>query len=235
MPGSNIADRIVSAEVAAKAVPSGARVRFPISQNPLQISDQLAARAGDLADVEMVHTAAGANFAWLEPGFEESFSVVHEHWAGPASWDAMKERRHDYVAMPFSLRFKAALEGRPRSEQRHPNVVCVQVSPPDSEGAVNLGGSVWDTPEYMRRADLVLAEIVPNMPIFNGDARVPADLVTYFVESGTERARMVSPPAPSNADVLAKNVATLIEDGDTLQIGSGSATWGMATALAPIL
>src|SRR4051794_11079354 len=108
MAGSNIADRVVTAEVAAKAVPSGARVRFPISQNPLAICDQLAARLGDLVDVEMVHTAAGSNFAWLEPGFEESFSVTHEHWAGPASWEQMKARRHDYVPMPFSLRFKAA-------------------------------------------------------------------------------------------------------------------------------
>jgi 4-hydroxybutyrate CoA-transferase len=236
MAGSNIRDRIVTAEEAAKAVPSGARVRFPIGQNPLLICDQLAARLGvDLDEIEMVHTATGGNFPWTERGFEDSTSVVHEHWAAPVCWEAMKARRHDYLPMPFSLRFKAANDDRSAEEQRNVDVVCVQVSPPDEHGMVNVGRAIWDTPEYMRRADLVLAEIQPDMPIFCGDGSVPADLVTHFVESGTPLARFEMGPEPDFAETLARNVATLIEDGDTLQIGSGNATYQSSGTLARIL
>jgi 4-hydroxybutyrate CoA-transferase len=231
-----IAERIVTADAAVKAVRSGMRVRFPTGHNPQLIGDALAARVGHIDHVQIDHCAAVGDFAWFGQGLEETFSVTHEHWAGPACWPAMKERRHDYLPMPFSLRFKAASEGRPVEERRSIDVVCLQVSPPD-DGMVNLGGFVWDAPAYMERADIVLAEILPSMPIMTGDSSVPASLVTQFVESepADDIILPASGPTDSRTQALAANVAKLIGDGDCIQVGAGTATFGVAAALSELL
>lgn len=230
-------DRIVSADAAVRAVSSGMRVRFPTGHNPQLIGDALAARVDHIDHIEIDHCAAIGDFAWFGSGLEETFSVTHEHWAGPRCWPAMKARRHDYLPMPFSLRFKAAREGRPEEECRSMEVVCLQVSPPDSDGNVNLGGFVWDAPEYIERADVVLAEILPNMPIMMGDSSVPAHRVTHFVESEAAD-DIVLPevgPGDSRTESLAANVAALVVDGDCLQVGAGTATFGIAGALSKLL
>jgi 4-hydroxybutyrate CoA-transferase len=229
--------RIVSADTAVKAVESGMSVRIPTGHNPHLLGDALAARIDELRDVKVVHCAGAQDYPWLGPGFEGAFAVTHEHWAGPNSWAAMKERRHDYLPLPFSLRFKAARDGRPAAESRIMDVVCVQTSPPTSAGTVNLGPFPWDAPEYMRRAKIVLAEIVPNLVEVVGDSDVPADLITYFVES--EPVPYVTMPNPISpdprAEARARHVAGLISDGDCLQIGAGSATFSMIPALVRLL
>ena len=215
--------RLVSAEEAVAAIQPGSRVRFPVGQVPLAVADQLAARAGQLTDVELVHTAAIGPFPWFSAGFEPSFTVVQEHWASPINWPMMKSRQFDYMPMPFSLRFKAERDGRSEG-RRHVDVVCVQTSPPDERGMVNLGRAIWDAPEYMRRADLVIAEVVPDMPILCGDGELPADLATYFVEEGTPVTYAMGTEITDVYRRLAENMASIISDGDTLQIGAGTAS-----------
>ncbi len=224
--------RPVSAAEAVASVESGMRVRFVLGHTPMLVAEALAARAPELRDVEIVHSAAGV-FPWFASGFEDSFQVVQEHWAGPQAWPMMIERRFDYMPMPFSLRFKAAQEpGRRGEGDRIPDVVCVQTSPPDERGMINLGPRVWDAPEYMRRAKVVIAEIDPTTPILCGDGEVPADLVTYFVEGGATPPYPPSDQTSSVYERLGEHLASTIADGDTLQIGAGTASVAAGHLLA---
>jgi acyl-CoA hydrolase len=229
--------RIVSPEIAAKAVEPGMTVRFPTGHNPGILGDALAARVGELEDIEMVLCASVMDYAWLGSGFESTFSVTHEHWAGMHVRDAMRSRRHDYVPMPFSLRFKAMRDQRPVAEWRKMNVVCVQTTPPNRDGMVNLGPYPWDAPEFMRNADIVLAEMVPNLVELAGDSYVPAELVTYFVEAEPVPLYSGSPPTKASdaTMAIARNVASLIKDGDCLQIGVGTATYAIIPHLTALL
>lgn len=227
--------RVVDADTAVAAVTSGSRVRFPLGHNPQLVGDHLAARVGDLRDVVIGHTGVGAAFGWLGPGFEDAFDVVHEHWASPLAWKMMNERRADYLPMPFSLRFKAEADGRPDDEQRRYDVVCVQVSPPDDRGLVNLGPFVWDAPSYVERADVVIAEVVPNMPRLAGEGSLPVAAVTHFVEGDARPTQGFDVPADDVTRTLAGHVASLVGDGACLQIGAGTATFTLAGALVDLL
>jgi 4-hydroxybutyrate CoA-transferase len=228
--------RIVSAERAVQAVKPGMRIRFPVGHSPTQISDLLAARVGELADMEMSHTAAQFPFLWFGPGFEDTFGVVHEHYAGRQNWSAMKERRHDYLPVPFSLRFKGMQDGRDATEHRGADVLCIEVSPPDARGMVNLGPSVWEAPRWIEHADIVLAEVVPNMPVMCGDGTVSVDDLTYLVEGAPKPSlRLASFPSDENVRRMAEHVASLISDGDTLEIGAGMVTFGIAAMLVELL
>lgn len=227
--------RLVDADTAVASIRAGSRVRFPLGHNPQLLGDHLAARVGELHDVTVGHTGVGAMFPWLGPGFEDAFSVVHEHWASPLAWKMMNERRADYLPMPFSLRFKAEADGRPVDEQRPYDVVCVQVSPPDEQGRVNLGPFVWDAPSYVERADVVLAEVVPNMPRLAGEGSIPVTAITHFVEGEARPTQGFDVPVDETARVLAGHLGELVRDGDCLQIGAGTATFTMATALVDVL
>ncbi len=223
--------RLVDPETAVATIRSGSRVRFPLGHNSQALGDQLAARLGELENVTIGHTGVGAAFPWLGPGFEDSFDVVHEHWASPLAWAATNERRADYLPMPFSLRFKAERDGRPRDEQRPYEIVCIQCSPPDERGRVNLGPFVWDAPSFVERADVVLAEVVPYMPHLPGEGSVPLSAITHIIE-GEARPTQGFDVAPDDLTrAFAHYVAELVPDGACLQIGAGTATFTMAAAL----
>ena len=70
--------KLVTAEEAVSMVKSGDRVDFPLdnSGGPVVISEALAARLGELEDVEIHVCTPGIDFGWFQPGWEESFKVV---------------------------------------------------------------------------------------------------------------------------------------------------------------
>ena len=220
--------RLVPAEEAVKAIRPGDRVVIPIGCNPQLLGDTLASRMDELEGVEMAHTATGWPYLWLQPGLEGPFKVIHEHWTSPLGWEAMKARHHDFLPAPFSLRFKGGEEGRTALEQRAPDVVMVQVTPPDSDGVVNLGPHVWNQREYISRARCTLAEVSSRIPRCHGDTGLPVNAFTHFVEydSPSLAARHLRPGPAVQA--IARYVAELVRDGDTLQIGGGSTSFGVA-------
>ncbi len=220
--------RLVPAEEALSIIRPGDRVVIPIGCNPQLLGDTLASRMGELQDVEIAHTAAGWPYVWLQPGLEGPFKVIHEHWASPLGWEAMKARRHDFLPAPFSLRFKGSEEGRTAQEERVPDVVMVQVTPPDNNGMVNLGPHLWNQREYIARARCSLAEVSSHIPRCHGDTELPVDAFTHFVEyeSPSLAARHLRPGPTVQA--IAQHVAELVKDGDTLQIGGGSTSFGVA-------
>jgi len=220
--------RLTSPEEAVRAVHPGDRVVIPIGHNPQALGDALATRLDELEGVEVAHTAVGWPYVWLEPGVETPFRIVHEHWASPLGSPGLRSRQHDYLPIPFSLRFKGAQAHRTPEEARPPDVVMVQVTPPDEHGQVNLGPHVWNVREYIARARVVLAEVSRSLPHCHGHTRLPVTAFTHFVEydSPPLSARHLRPDPVVQA--IAEQVADLVRDGDTLQIGGGSVSFGIA-------
>ncbi len=220
--------RVTSAEDALKAIRSGDRVVIPIGCNPQALGDTLVGRMDELDGVELAHTATGWPYIWLQPGMAGSFNIIHEHWASPLASEALKARHHDFLPAPFSLRFKGGESGRSPSEGRDPDVVMVQVTPPDENGMVNLGPHLWNQKEYIARARCALAEVSNRIPRCEGDTELPVDAFTHFVEfdSPSLAARHLRPGPAVQA--IAKYVGELVRDGDTLQIGGGSTSFGVA-------
>lgn len=220
--------RLTTPEEAVRTIRPGDRVVIPIGHNPQALGDALATRMDELEGVEVAHTAVGWPYVWLEEGVESPFSVVHEHWASPLGSPGLRSRRHDYLPIPFSLRFKGAQPHRTPEEARPPDVVMVQVTPPDSRGFVNLGPHLWNVREYIARARVVLAEVSRSLPRCCGDTCLPVTAFTHFVEydSPPLSARHLRPDPVVQA--IAQQVAELIRDGDTLQIGGGSVPFGIA-------
>lgn len=102
------------------------------------------------------------------------------------------------------------------------DVGLVQVSSPDADGTVSLGIGIEYVADAIRHTKTLIAEINHQMPATRGTSRLPLSVFAAVVE--TDRPLREAPVrAPSAVDLrIASNVASLIEDGDTIQIGVGS-------------
>ena len=102
------------------------------------------------------------------------------------------------------------------------DVALIQVSPPDTHGYCSLGISVDITLSGMKNADLVIAQVNPQMPRTWGDSNVHIDEIDYLVEY--DEPILESLPEMKNQKIVERighYVNMLVDDGATLQIGFG--------------
>lgn len=110
------------------------------------------------------------------------------------------------------------------------DVLMLQVSPPDAQGRHSFGLAMEYLPAALESARVVLAEVNPQVPFVRGACYVHADDVDAWVEAD------YAPCTPATAHgprehVIARHVASLIEDRMTLQLGLGTVPDAVLAAL----
>ncbi|MFC1926733.1 acetyl-CoA hydrolase/transferase family protein [Chloroflexota bacterium] len=216
----------ISAEEAAGLVKSGDVVSFSYGRETTSLGYALVARAGDVQNVKVHVPTPSRDFGWYDPGFEDFFSI-NVSFVLPTARRMMAERRGDFLVRP--LYWNLDTTARPA-----PDVLFVEVTPPDANGFCGFGASLWDKKEVVQNAKITVAEWNENLIRTYGDNFVHMSEIDYFVE------HMSTGQTPGTTDMLgrrssgpgevekamAKNVASIIKDGDTLEIGIGGvAEW----------
>lgn len=103
------------------------------------------------------------------------------------------------------------------------DVALIHVSPPDRHGYCTLGTSVDVARAAVDVAKVVIAQVNPLMPRTHGDGFVYVSKIDYLVESKTDLPELdYSRQTGKVYESIGKNVASLIEDGATLQMGIGA-------------
>jgi 4-hydroxybutyrate CoA-transferase len=208
--------RSMCAAQALEAVRSGARVWIQSGcGTPSTLVNALVARAAELRDVEIVHMMTLGSADYTKPEFEGHFR--HRGlFLGANVREAVAAGRADYTPI-----FLSEIEGLFTSGAMPLDVVLMQVSPPDAHGYVSLGTTVDSTLTAARCASTVIAEVNQQMPRTHGDTFIHVSRISAFVE--TDHALLELPTEPFTEMHLrvARNVASLIPDGATLQTGIG--------------
>ena len=101
------------------------------------------------------------------------------------------------------------------------DVALLQVSPPDARGFVSLGVSVDLAPAVLSVARSVIAEVNPAMPRTHGESFVHLDRFDALVNVDVPVAEYLHPQTGEIAERVARYIASIIDDGSTLQIGLG--------------
>ena len=212
-----VADRTVSAAEAVGHIQSGQRVIVGHAcASPEILLDALTERAGELQNVSLVHMVAMGRGTYCQPEYNKSFRHV-ALFAGTASRAAIAEGRAEYIPCFFS-----EIPALFRTGALHPDIAVVMVSPPDDHGYVSLGISVDYTREAVLQASVVIAEVNAAMPRTMGNSFIHVSRVNWFVESN---APLIELGAPSIGEIekrIGKHVASLVQDGDCLQLGIGA-------------
>jgi len=152
---------------------------------------------------------------YTRPEFQDSFR--HSGlFLGANVRQAVREGRADYTPV-----FLSEIEDLFSSGALPLDVALIQVSPPDEHGYVSLGASVDCTLTAARHAKYVVAEVNDRMPRTLGDSFLHVSKITALVETSHPLLELRPEPPTAVQYRIAQNVASLIPDGATLQVGIG--------------
>ncbi len=112
------------------------------------------------------------------------------------------------------------------------HAALIQVSPPDDFGWMSLGISVDVTLAAAQSADLVIAQINPNMPRVLGRSFIHVNEVDVVVEHAEPLLTIADLPEMESANRIGRLIARLIDDGSTIQISLGATPRATMLALA---
>jgi 4-hydroxybutyrate CoA-transferase len=216
--------KIVSPEEAISHVKNGDRVCFVQGNEPQALGLALAARFGELENVTISVRTPGRDFGWYDQGWEASFAI-EIGFPLPIVRQMIAEKRCDIEIGSLGFDYHG-------ERARQADLVLLELSPPDDHGYCSFGASCWTKLTELRAAKFVIAEINKNLIRTYGNNAVHISEIDLFVE------HTPSGKAPGGTDLLGRknvepgpiekaiagHVGTLINDGDTLQIGVGSAS-----------
>jgi 4-hydroxybutyrate CoA-transferase len=208
--------KLCTADEAVRHIKSGDRVVVGhATGEPSYLLDALVRNATLYENVEIVHMVSMGKAEYCKPEYAKNFRH-HSFFAGPTSRKALEEGRGDFTPVHFSDipdLFRNYL---------HPNVVLMQLSPPDEHGYCSYGVSVDYTKPAAECADMCIAHVNQQMPRTYGDSFVHVSELDHIVEADYP---VVELPRPVISDVekaIGEHCASLVRDGDTLQLGIGS-------------
>lgn len=112
------------------------------------------------------------------------------------------------------------------------DVGFVQVSPPDENGNCSLGVGADYAADAVAHTKVLIAEINQRMPVTKGTPLIHVSRFSAVVE--TDRPLIEAPERPADpVDLaIAQQIAALVEDGDTIQLGVGPLPSAMLDALS---
>lgn len=209
-------EHLFTPEQAVQRIKSGQRVVVAHAcGEPSIILDALVANAPQYENVEIIHMVAMGKAAYCQPQYDKNFHH-NAFFLGGSTRAAAAEGRVDFTPVYFS-EIPSLLR-----EDLRPNVTLLQCSPPDAHGYVSLGVSVDYTKPAAEASDLVIAQVNQNMPRTLGDSFLHVTQIGCLVEADTPVIELAPPKIGDVERAIGENVASLVRDGDTLQLGIGA-------------
>jgi 4-hydroxybutyrate CoA-transferase len=204
-----------SAAAAVSCVRSGMRVFLHgAAATPTPLIEALCARM-DLEDVWLYHLHTEGPAPFAAPEMRGRFHSV-SLFTGPALRKPVEEGRADFVPV-----FLSDIPALFTTRAIPLDVAFLQLSPPDRRGLGTLGTSCDAAKAAADSALMVVAEINERMPRTHGNNVVPLDRVTAFTHTDRplhEHAHVTESEVEGR---IGEQVAALVEDGSTLQMGIG--------------
>ena len=110
-----------------------------------------------------------------------------------------------------------------------PNVIITSATPMDKHGYFNLSLGGWEK-AFLPTADVVIIEVVQDMPKVASEYEIHISQVTAVVETDRQTPGF-DPGELTDVDkAIGANVAALVKDGSTIQLGIGAVPDAVAMA-----
>lgn len=207
----------VSAEEAVKHIKSGDRVFLHGSAStPISLIEAMQKRHSELEDVELVSITNLGDVDFDNEKYKQSF-FVNSLFVSANTRKVANSAYGDYVPVFLSqipLLFKQGILPI--------DVAMIQVSPPDKNGYCSLGASVDIARSAVDTAKYIIAQVNPNMPRTHGDSFIHIDRINSLVLHSSNLPEVDYSDNNNPAIVaIGQHIASLVEDGATLQLGIG--------------
>ena len=215
-------ERKTSLDTALSTVKRGAKIFLGTAcAEPQYLVQGLMDRAHRLHDVQILHFVTLGNAPYTEKRFDDRFRH-NAFFVGPNTRDAINQARADYTPMVIS-----EIPDLFRRGIVPIDVALIQTSPADPHGFLSLGISVDIVKAAVESARVVIAQVNRYMPRTLGDSFIPLHKVHHVVEYDIPLMEFVYPELTDVEKSIARNVAKLVSDGDTIHIGYGHVPYGV--------
>jgi acyl-CoA hydrolase len=207
-----------SVEKAVEVVKSGDRVFIHGgAATPVNLVKALQSRHHELENIELVSITNIGDIDFNNPEYRKSF-FFNSLFVSENTRTIANSEYGDYVPI-----FLSQIPQLFRKNILPIDVALIQVSPPDNHGYCSLGTSVDIAKAAVETAKIIIAHVNPRMPRTHGDGFLNVKKINALVWHESELPE-VDYSSKANAAIIriGKNVASLIEDGATLQMGIGS-------------
>lgn len=206
-------------EEAVKIIKSGDKVVIGhAAGEPVKLVEALADYGvnADLKGVEIYQQVDLGNSLHARPGMERHFREK-SMFLGANTRDCVNSGRGDFIPCYFyqTPDFYREIE--------HPDVVLVTLSLPDEHGYCSFGVSCdYTKPAAEAEGAKVVAVVNPNMPRTLGDSFIHVSDLAVIVEDDTPIPELGLPKIGDVEMAIGEQIASLVKDGDCLQLGIGA-------------
>lgn len=209
--------KVVTAKAAMRQVKPGDRVFVGSAcGEPQELVRALVSTAGNVEDAEVLNVLTMGVAPYTDPHYSDRFRA-NAFFIGNSVRDAVGQVRADYTPIFFSQ-----IPEMIRSGRLPIDVALIMVSEPDEYGFCSLGVSVDMTRSAAVSAKVLVAQVNKYMPRTLGDTFIHVRDIDHLVSHDEP---LLTWPVIEDPDEvtrqIASNVASLVADGDTLQLGIG--------------
>lgn len=166
--------------------------------------------------VEVIHMIGMGESRYTMPDMEPYFHHT-SLFSGAKQRKAINDGRADLIPVYFHEVPDIYLQ-----DEIPIDVAMITVTPPDKHGYVSLGVAVDYGMALVKTAKTVIAQVNSYCPRTHGDSFVHVSEIDCFVEIDKPLIQLIPGEVSDVEESIGKHCASLIEDGDTLQLGIGS-------------
>ena len=205
-------------QTAVQLVESGERVFVQgASATPTPLVEGLVARGEELHNVELTHMHTYGPTPYTDARWRGHFTT-RALFVGENMREAVNAGRASYAPV-----FLSDIPALFTPDGPLPiDVAMVQVSPPDAHGYCSLGPSVDVTRAAVDHARHVIALVNPQLPRTHGDSFLHISQIACAVHHDAPIYAIERRQPDETQLQIGRHVASLIEDGATLQLGIGA-------------
>lgn len=153
---------------------------------------------------------------YMKPEMKGHFELCSWFHA-PGSRQAIKAGTGTVTYVPNMLH-RAAID---RLKVRRPHLFYGTCTPPDDKGFVSLSLGITYEKDIVENAEITILEVNDQLPRTLGDTQVHVSDIDFFVEHTQEPPTLPSPNPDEIAMKIGENIAKLVDDGATIQLGIG--------------
>ena len=164
---------------------------------------------------------------YMKPEMKGHFELCSWFHA-PGSRQAIKEGTGTVTFVPNMLH-RAATD---RLKVRRPHMFFGTCTPPDDKGFVSLSLGITYEKDILEAAEIVVLEVNDQLPRTLGDTQVHVSDVHFFVEHSQTPPTLPTVEPDDVALKIGAHIASLVEDGSTIQLGIGEIPNAAALSLA---
>ena len=215
--------KVVTADEAVGHIKSGDNVVIqPGCAAPMELIKAMVNRKDELENVSLYHILIVGDLPYAKPGMEKHFQ--HKaFFIGANTREAVNDGRAEFIPIFLSevpLLFK---HGHIKTD-----VALIHLSQPDEHGFCSYGVDVGTIKTAAEKSKIIIGQINNEMPRTLGDSFIHINKINYIVEK-SEPIKELPQIDPNTSkefldiyDKIGTNIAELIEDGSTLQMGIGA-------------